>query len=172
MKKHRVLAFSGYAMALFLCVGPLSDAAVSIWPLQLGAITWRYGAVGMVVEALMVPPFGLGVGIGLAMYHGHMGVVRTLAILSGCGALLTVVVAPLFLLDAIQLRQPLAEELKPSFDVATASALAKMMVIVVFGFCVAWGGMRSAHRSHKRRRMSPPPVVVARRPQTSSRSSQ
>jgi hypothetical protein len=149
MKPNRALAFSGYAIAAYLVLVPLLETFLQLWPLRVGDARWRYGATGVMSQSLMTPLLGLLLAVGVAVYLGHRARARILAVLSALASVVTLVVIPLFVLDALEMRSLLPRDQGAptgSFDVATVAALAKMMATVGIGSALAWGAWVGTRR--------------------------
>jgi hypothetical protein len=131
-------------MAAFLALAPLADTILGLWPATIGSAAWRYGAVGVIAQGLTLPFLGLGFAVAVALTLGHRALLRTLAVLAGLGVAVTVVALPLFLLDVLELRGALGDEIRLPFDVATGAAVMKIMVAGLFGVAVACGAWIAA----------------------------
>jgi hypothetical protein len=170
MKPNRALAFGGYAIAAYLVLAPLTETFLQLWPFRIGDARWRYGAAGVMSQSLMTPLLGLLLAVGIAVYLGHRTRARLLAALSTLGSLVTLIVIPLFVLDAVEMRALLPRDQGAptgSFDVATAAALLKMVAAVIIGLALArgaWVGTRgvvAAGRAQSEKQQVP--IVSARR---------
>jgi hypothetical protein len=151
MRSNRPLIFAACTLLLFMGTLPLAEAYISTLPGRPGNIAWRYGAVGVVAEALALPLVALVLSVALALLLEWRIPMRLLATLGGLGAIAGIVVLPLFLLDALQLRGTLKEELRFPFDMATGSAAIKISAAAVLGWMVAWGAWRAAGRLTRHR---------------------
>lgn len=163
MKGNRPLTFAAYTMVFFIGTAPLLEKVISVLPGGLGNTAWRYGTVGVISGALTLPLLALALAVGLALILEHRRTMRVLAMLAGLGALLPVIVVPLFLLDAVQLRNALNEDVLLAFYVATAAAVFKMSAAVVLGSMTAVGSWRSTIRVAKRTGLARGDLLMGRK---------
>ena len=143
MTRYRYLALPAYAVAAALVLIPLTDASLSLWPWRPGLAQWRFGAIGLLSNALMIPAAGLLIVLVTALVLGHWRTLRVLGALCALGALVTFTSLFLFGLDAIQTRAQVAEVSRASFDAASFVAVGKLLLatIALAGFALA--GLRT-----------------------------
>ena len=65
MKGNRWLTISGYLLSLYLITTPMVETVAAIYPISLGEPAWRFGAAGLLSQALMTPLLGLLIALGL-----------------------------------------------------------------------------------------------------------
>jgi hypothetical protein len=123
MDRFRPFAVPGYLILGAMIIFPLLDAVLTVWPLRLGEVSWRFGAVGIFSRGLMSPLFGLILMYGLALIYEHRVVQRVVAVLAAIAATAVASAAVLFVLDALQMRGQVQPQMKTAFDVATVVAL-------------------------------------------------
>ena len=164
MRPNRHLTFGGYLMALYLITVPLAETLIGVWPLQLGDAAWRYGATGLLSQALMTPLLGLLLAVYLAVYVQHRALSWALAVVSGLVAVFMIAVIPLFLLDMLEMRAQVGDAVTAAFDVATGFALLKMGAAVLVCFVMARGARSAAQGMRKRTATKAPFVSAARVP--------
>jgi hypothetical protein len=132
-----------YAVALLFVVFPLIDTVAQVWPLQLDSPSWRYGAVGLGANYLISALFGM-MGLALvAALRQHRRTLLGVTLLNGLGALLLVVGALAFLLDAFQVRAGVPRDdprTRWLFDVGAAKAVFKYLCGAGL---LAWLGLMS-----------------------------
>jgi hypothetical protein len=158
----RRLAVAAYLVAFSLIIIPLFDASMSVMPMHPGAPQWRFGAVGLLSNALMIPLAGLLIAVGVAMTNGHRRTMTTLGILSWIGAALVLVSIAVFALDALQTRTAVRPQMRLSFTVASITAMFKLLLgTVVLG---AFG------RACRARNWDGPPEAKARKTPLLNRS--
>ena len=78
MNNYRQLAPGAYLVAFLLFFIPFFDASLSLAPWHLGSSQWRFGAFGLLSNALMLPAAGSLIAITTAIVAGHVRVVRVL----------------------------------------------------------------------------------------------
>ena len=99
---------SGWAVAgLFLTAAvvglfPVVDLVLQVWPVRLGEVTWRYGAVGIGAGYLPSPVFGVAVLVAVSYWREQAVTLRIAGYLALAAAVL---ILPLMLLFAVDLMQ-------------------------------------------------------------------
>jgi hypothetical protein len=124
----RQLAPAAYLVAFALVFIPLFDAAMSLVPFRLGAAAWRFGAVGLLSNALMIPAIGVLIALTTAVVLGHERTQRVFSILCWITAAILLAALVAFSLDALQTRASVQPAMKLSFAVASATAAAKLLL--------------------------------------------
>lgn len=154
MNRYRFLGLSAYLVSATLIVVPFFDAAMSLWPWLPSSAQWRFGALGLASNALMLPCAGLlialAAGIALGQYRG----LRLLAMVCGMGAVVAGLSIVLFSLDAVQTGANVDPAARLSYQVASITAIAKLLIATVTLSAFA----RAAHRSSNDRRNAHIPV--------------
>jgi hypothetical protein len=153
MKNCRLLAFPSYFVAFSLVSIPLLDTALSVWPLRIGEVAWRFGVAGLFSRAIMTPALGLFIAFATALFLDHRRLLQVFSVLNALAASLVVLGLGLFVLDAVQLRVQVNPQMKTAFDISTMVALGKLTlsIALMFGFAVV------AHRAAKQ-------IEMAKRP--------
>lgn len=145
-KNLRVLAWAAYAVALLLIVLPFVDILVTVLPVRLGEVQWRFGVAGLVANGLTLPLAGVLLVLATAAASGHRLVARIFAVLSLVGALVGVVGLIMLTLDMIELRNQVRVETLPRFDAAGIGAIVKYSLGVVTALLLGVGGWKAARR--------------------------
>ncbi len=157
------LASPLYLLALLLVATPLVDVVANVWPLRLGDVGWRYGAVGVSSGYVLTPLLGVALACLLAIALRQRTMLRVLVIVCIVAAIVLVVAALDFGLDAIQVRHnvPATPALaRWSFDVGVAKAVFKHLTAAA---ALLWLGLatrrvrRAAGASSER---APTPPLV------------
>ncbi len=128
MNNYRQLAPGAYLVAFLLFFIPLFDATLSLAPWHAASSQWRFGAFGLLSNALMLPAAGALVAVSAAIAAGHVRMVRVLAVLCWVMVAVLVVSTVLFALDAMQSRRMIRPEMSLSYYVASATALGKLVL--------------------------------------------
>jgi hypothetical protein len=161
MNRMNALAVPVYLVAAILILFPLMDTLLSVWPLQVGEVAWRFGAVGLFSRAMMTPLLGLLMAFTVAMLLEQRTMVRVLAVAGGLSALIIAGTSVFFLLDAVQMRAQVNPQAKTAFDVASVVALAKygitISILVVFAI-VGWKQSRGSRKAASSRKAATPLV--------------
>ena len=127
MVQSQRLAAPAYLVCLALVLLPLSDVLTTLFPWQFSEARWRFGAVGLISNALLLPMAGLLIALFTATTLGHARVrvaIGIVSIVASLGCLLALVP---FALDALQTRAAVRPEMQVSFNVASITAAAKTL---------------------------------------------
>lgn len=124
-----------YAVAFLFILVPVLEFAGRVWPLQPAAPAWRYGAIGLLTNAGLLPILGLAIAICIALWLEHGRTLRAFGGVALFTSLILLVLTPFFLLDALQLRGSVNPAMKRSFDITSAKALVTFAaMIATLGF--------------------------------------
>jgi hypothetical protein len=118
-------------VAILFIALPIVDTLSQVLPLVPGNAGWRYGVVGLGSNYLVSVLFGMLLWSYLEGLQLHRRTLRALAVVNGVVAVLMVLVALGFLLDAAQVRATLPRDNFRSlklFDVGAAKAVFKYLV--------------------------------------------
>ena len=135
------------------CVGFLMiaisalDYAATVLPAAWGDAGWRYGAVGLLAGFTLTPLLGGLLLSAAALWGGHRGLLRVVAVVHVVGAAVLLALMAGFSLDALQARKDAAADLQTVTEISTAKALIKLAATVVGLVWVGVAGWRSAGRS-------------------------
>lgn len=151
MKRYWVLGISAYGVAVLLVFFPLLDSLLTVWPLQLGNVTWRFGAAGLFSRALMTPILGILLALATALAFQHRVVLRLASVLSALGAFGMVALAAVFVLDAAQARTQVVEAAASSFRISYLVAVMKYSLAALLSLLMALGGWLAASLPKKSR---------------------
>ncbi|MEO7455454.1 MAG: hypothetical protein ABIY52_04280 [Gemmatimonadaceae bacterium] len=141
MNNHRQLAPAAYLVAALLVFIPLYDAATSLYPFNVASSQWRFGAFGLLSNALMLPASGALIAVAAAAAFMQPRMLRFLGIVSWVAVVVIVLSMVLFALDAVQSRRLIRADMQLSYMVATATALVKL-VLGALGFALLARGTR------------------------------
>lgn len=142
--RFRHLSWPAYTVAIALTVVPVVDALLVVWPPRLGVERWRFGAVGMLSNALLLSTLGLLVALVTAMARQHRKILRTIGMASAVSAAVAVLVLLLFVIDSTHTRAAVSPEQNLSYAVATVMAVVKQIFAIVSLIAFAIAGLRSA----------------------------
>lgn len=155
MKANRSLVFVFYAMTVLMITLPLLETLLTVWPVRLGDVAWRFGAAGLFSRALMTPLLGLTLLTVLALVLAHRKAMMTTAVLALLGALVLVVADVLFVLDALQMRAQVRAEARTAFDLASLLAFFKISTSFVVTAVLALAAWKVARGTRKAARGEP-----------------
>jgi hypothetical protein len=126
-----------YLAAAVILLDQAAILAASIYPVAAGSVNWRFGAVGL--AAGRATPFLLAdlLLLGAAMFAGHRGFLRVLAVVHVLVAVGILAALGMFVLDTLEIRQliPLAGR-GQAIASAVRAALA-LLAVVLYCFIVA-----------------------------------
>ena len=137
---------AGYAILTLAAVFPLLDIMSGLIPLQLGNATWRFGAVGLLSNYAMGLSLELLLLAVLAALSSHRRVLLVLGVISILLAVTLLGSTALFLLDALQTRARVNPTVLNRFDVASAGAVAKLVLYAIANLILARGEFLAARR--------------------------
>lgn len=139
--RQRTLLTAAYPMFAVMAINPIMGLLVTAWPLRFDRIQWRFGFSGVLVtEAMPVHAVGLALLLMVATWLGHRNVVRVVAALAVCAAVVIGVSVILFGLDALQMRRTVPQASKQQFD---AAGLRTLLVSVMLVPALLWMALRS-----------------------------
>lgn len=144
MLQSRQLAWPAYLVAAAMILIPLADAMTSLWPWNVGDARWRFGAVGLVSNALLIPSLGLLLAFVVAASRGQRLLVRSIGIMGFVGAGLCVLAIVFFALDALQTRSQVRPNMLVSFNVASITAALKTALAGATFLAFGFSGWRSS----------------------------
>ena len=104
MALQRHLATPTYLVAFALTCIPPFDALMQVLPLRIHDPRWRFGAFGLISNAMMIPVTGLLIAFIASSMFEHRVLQRTLGILSLIVAVGMTGGLIIFGLDALQVR--------------------------------------------------------------------
>ena len=145
----RRLRAPGYLIMAVTSILPLIDLLMAISPLHLGTVMWRFGAVGLISSAVGAPLLVLVLIYALALLCGDRKVVITVGVIAVLFALLLLVGAGSFTLDALQMKGRVNPAALDKFKGASALALVKLVVMCIASVVLAVSAFRSSRLSKR-----------------------
>jgi hypothetical protein len=142
MVESRHIAWPAYLVSIALFLLPLADVSTTLYPWRLFEPRWRFGAVGLVSNALLLPIVGLLIAFVTTALLDHRIVRRVLGVLSFLGSALCLVALVIFALDALQTRAVVREDMQQSFNVASIAAGVKTLFAGVTFFVIGLSAFR------------------------------
>jgi hypothetical protein len=128
MNNHRQLAPAAYLVAAVLFVFPVFDSGISLSPWNMGSAQWRFGAVGLLSNTLMIVALGAFIAVATAVTTKQDRVRRVLGY--SCWVIAVVLLASIaaFALDAVQARPQIRQDMMLSYQLASFTAEVKLLV--------------------------------------------
>ncbi|MEO5817633.1 MAG: hypothetical protein ABIT20_20360 [Gemmatimonadaceae bacterium] len=145
----RRLRVPGYLFFGIAVILPILDLLVSVYPIRLGTVVWRFGAVGLLSSAIGAPLLVLFFIFALAMFLGDKRVVLTVGIVASLIALLLVAGAGSFALDALQMKRRVQEAAQQRFMMASMQAMLKLILEGVAAIVLAISAFRTVNKKTK-----------------------
>jgi hypothetical protein len=161
-KPWRVLALPIYVTALALATFTTFDLALNVWPWNVGAVMWRFGAIGLFASGLLTPLLGLTLAVATAVALQHRTAALVLAILCTLLALVIVPTVPAYVLDAMQVTSRVGVESRRQFTAYWLLALFKLVVLCIAAVVLAMTAFRA-------RRTAPGETKTAKAPRADPR---
>lgn len=140
LNRQRTMLSAVYPILAVMIVHALAEVLVSITPLRLDDVTWRFGATGLIIGAMPTVALSTGLMLGLAGLLDHRIGARWLGLWAILVAVVVGVCVISFGLDALQVRRMIREDAKPGFDDASLKSL---VVVVLFAPAMLWAGWRA-----------------------------
>ncbi|HUF64627.1 MAG TPA: hypothetical protein VMM17_01495 [Gemmatimonadaceae bacterium] len=132
-------------MGLLLVIVPLADRALNWGSIQPGSAPWRFGAVGSLSEASLLPVLGLFLLFSIAHLHGSILLQRVLETVTLIAAVLTIAVMALFVLDALQMRGAVSDAIA-RFDRIVLRVFAGQLMALLFVILLPITSIRARRR--------------------------
>ena len=103
------------------------DALMQTAPFHPFAPEWRFAAIGLLSNAIMLPAIGVLIAVATAMTNEDDVTQKGLRFIAWAAVAVILISTAMFLLDAAQTRALVRAELQSSFLVAAATAVLKML---------------------------------------------
>jgi len=149
MLQNRRIIWPSYLIAFTLSIIPPIDAVMQTIPMRLGDPRWRWGAFGLMSNAMMLPMIGLLIAFVVASLFEHHLFQRILGVVAAIVAVVTLVGIGMFALDTLQLNKDVRPQGIMAFRVAclTATMKAGIGMLTLSGF--AWTAFTGPKRREK-----------------------
>lgn len=128
MNNFRQLAPAAYLVAGVLFFFPLVDSSFSLTPWNVGSAQWRFGAVGLMSNTLMIVALGALIAVATSVLSGQDKPRRVIGVICWVLAILLLVAIAGFGLDAVQSRRDIREDLVNSYSIASLTAEVKLLL--------------------------------------------
>lgn len=151
-----------YFIAIGLALIPLLDFSLSVLPVDVGNLRWRWPTLGLLTGFLFTPLFAIIVVCFVASQLEDRAAQRVVSIINLVAALGLLALMLLYGLDVVQLRADLPESDRLPFYMSSVRAMVKYLFVFV---CCLWLGIagfkvsRSMKTSREKRRGESTPLV-------------
>jgi hypothetical protein len=143
-RRLRVPGYLFFGIAMIL---PVLDLLVSVYPIRLDTVVWRFGAVGLLSSAIGAPLLILFFVFALALFAGDRKVIVTVGVLSALIALLLVAGTGSFALDALQMKRRVQAAAQQRFMLASAQAMMKLILEAISAVVLAITAFRTLKKT-------------------------
>jgi hypothetical protein len=149
-----------YPILAVLVLHQIAEVVVSITPMRLDDVTWRYGATGLLIGSTPTLAIGIGLMLLISAILDNRTAARWLGIIAMLGGVVIAFAILSFGLDALQVRRMIREDAKPGFDDAGLKSLVLAVLFVPTLLYTGWQGFRFAKGAGEKRDTDGPPIVV------------
>ena len=162
MQRHRSLIAAAYVVGIALVVVPFADAAITVLPFRPDDVRWRFGVIGVLANALLIPDAGLLLLLTTAILAGHTRARTVLGVLAVIGVVGCVAAIGLFSLDAVQTRAVVRPGMGVPFAVASVSAVVKLLLATATLVVLSVVGLRAPASPVAPEKHAPLPLIPPR----------
>lgn len=160
LNRQRTLMSAVYPILTVLVLHQLAEVMISITPMRLDDVTWRYGATGLLIGATPTVAIGIGLMLLISGLMDNRTAARWLGIVAMGVAVIIAFAILSFGLDALQVRRMIREDAKPGFDDAGLKSMVLAIMFVPTMFYTGWQGFRFAKGAGEKRDVDGPPIVI------------
>ena len=147
---YRHVGHALYLLALLLIASPLVDMFIGVYPPHIGQVQWRAGVLSIMPSTLQSPLVGVVCIVAAASLLGHRRVLTVLGFVAAVVAVLLVVCAGTFTLDALQLRGRIPAAQVGAYQRTMVKAVFTYILETVVLAVVALGCLRGWRRQAPR----------------------
>jgi hypothetical protein len=122
-------------VALLLIASPMADLMAALLPMRAGEVSWRFGAYGLLTNALVTPIVGLAIVEVVSGLQHRRNTTAAIAAICAALALLLVGGFALFVLDYLQLRTAVGANARGPYD---SAAIKAMIVAALESIVLLW----------------------------------
>ncbi|MDZ7632417.1 MAG: hypothetical protein U5K74_13985 [Gemmatimonadaceae bacterium] len=134
----RMLGSVMYFAAVALIINFFAQFTIQVWPFKFGELNWRVGAAGLVMDALLATVVPQALLYFAAFLNNDRKILQVLRWVTLAAGLATIALLGFFLLDSVQIRAQLPQNIKGNFmKVALRAGLVGGLLSVLF----VWFGL-------------------------------
>lgn len=149
MERYPKLIWPAYLVAFMLVVIPLFDAVMSVYPFSPWNEQWRFGALGLLSNAFMIPAIGLLIALTTAVMYDHVRFLRVLGFVCTLAGAFVGLMILLFALDSVQAQANITPDASLPFVVASITAVVKMVLATLSLLFTGVAGLKITPRVEK-----------------------
>ncbi|HSJ24172.1 MAG TPA: hypothetical protein VK929_05845 [Longimicrobiales bacterium] len=131
----RTFVPAAYFLAVLMVLLPPLDVYFSMPTTDPGSAMWRFGAIGMITSAVLIPIVGVFLALVTAVAVGHKWPFRIAAAAALVGGIGLTIAVALFAFDALQVRREISPDMVRRFDFTVIksilSQLAQIIALIV-----------------------------------------
>jgi hypothetical protein len=143
----RHLRLPGYLFFGIAMILPMLDLLVSVYPIRLGTVVWRFGAVGLLSSAIGAPLLVLFFIFALSVFLGDRKVIITVGVIASLVALLLIAGTGSFALDALQMKRRVQAAAQQRFMLASMQAMLKLILESISAIVLAISAFRALSKA-------------------------
>jgi hypothetical protein len=129
----RLLGSVMYFAAAALILNSFAQFTIQVWPFKLSELNWRVGATGLVMDVLMSSVLPLALIHVAAFLNGDRKLLQLLRWVALVAGLATIGLLLMFLLDSVQIRAQLPQNVKMNFmKVALRAGFVGVMMTILY----------------------------------------
>lgn len=140
LRRFRVPA---YVILILGGAFPFVDWLMTIYPLHLGSVPWRFGAAGLAANLVVGPLVTFVLIYGIALAFRDRKVVMFVAIFAAVAAVAAVLLAGSFTLDSLQMKNQIRPEQLRRFALTSGQALVKLVAQALGAGVLAFSAFRA-----------------------------
>lgn len=175
MIDSRQLAWPAFLVSAALILFPLADSVTSLYPWNIADPRWRFGAIGLLSNALILPVLGALIAHVTAAVLRHRAMRRLIGVVATLAGAVIMASLAIFALDALQTRASVQPQMQLSFTVATITAAVKTLLAGATLLAIGITTLRALRAERRDSTGTPAPIVgglvlPAKRQSTSAKS--
>jgi hypothetical protein len=151
MDRYKPLVLPGYVVASILIILPIFDSTMMVFPFNPGNALWRYGAAGLISNALIFPSIGLLLLLFLGVLSAHYRFLKWFGFACILAAVLTLIGLALFGLDAFEARSTISTAAKLGFAIASLTAAGKLTLAATVMVLAGRAALKAGRQSRQPR---------------------
>jgi hypothetical protein len=134
----RLIGSVMYFAAVALILNYFAQFTIQVWPIKIGELNWRVGATGLLMDALLATVIPQAMMYFAGFMNSHRKTLQFMRIVSIVLGAAIVAMLLLFLIDSIQLRATLPQNVKMQFlKVAIRAGFVGTLLSILF----IWQGL-------------------------------
>lgn len=142
-RTHRLRA-TAYATGVLFLIVSLLDIATVAWPVQPGAVAWRFGTVGAASNYMLTLFFGVALLCWTAAWFNDRLLLRLISVAAVLATLVMVTLLGDFILSSLQLSSSVPPAERATFRIGVLKATTKYIAFAIGFLIVGFTGWRAS----------------------------